>query len=208
MTDADDTRGEGMDGQQPQYEGGFEPGRGVWQPLPHGGEYDSDSTMSVPLDAMGLPDLSAMPGLADPLAAPGHGYAPPPGQWHADQDRPHSAPAAPHDGALYPDAPHGGAAYGDARHGDTSYGGNPYGAQYPGAQYAGAPYEGAPGYGSAQYGEPRYEEPRYGEAQYGAAGEGAPGDSGQWQVPGPGEYAEQSGAESGAPGGGGSGEYG
>ncbi|MFD3456256.1 (2Fe-2S)-binding protein [Streptomyces sp. NPDC058691] len=55
--------------------GGFAPGHGVWQPVPHG-EYDADQTMHVSFAAQ----LSmAEPG-ADPLAAPGHGYAPEPVQ--------------------------------------------------------------------------------------------------------------------------------
>ncbi|WP_415924639.1 2Fe-2S iron-sulfur cluster-binding protein [Streptomyces sp. MI02-7b] len=59
--------------------GGFAPGHGVWQPVPHG-EYDADQTMHVSFAAQ----LSmAEPG-ADPLAAPGHGYAPQPPQGPAD----------------------------------------------------------------------------------------------------------------------------
>ncbi|WP_269470576.1 (2Fe-2S)-binding protein [Streptomyces humicola] len=46
---------------------GFAPGDGVWH---HSGEYDADATAFVP--------LAAMPSGEDPLAAPGHGYAPPP----------------------------------------------------------------------------------------------------------------------------------
>ncbi|WP_260610500.1 (2Fe-2S)-binding protein [Streptomyces sp. WAC06614] len=45
-----------------------------WQPVPHGGDYDSDATAFVQ-----LPDdvLEAL-GMGEPLAAPGHGYVPPP----------------------------------------------------------------------------------------------------------------------------------
>lgn len=53
--------------------GGFTPGHGVWEPLPHG-EYDPDQTMHVSFAAQ----LSMTEPGADPLAAPGHGYAPEP----------------------------------------------------------------------------------------------------------------------------------
>ncbi|MGP4004746.1 2Fe-2S iron-sulfur cluster-binding protein [Streptomyces sp. 8N706] len=47
-----------------------------WEPLPQG-EYDADATAFVQLPE-GLLDLTAMPPGADPLAAPGQGYVPPP----------------------------------------------------------------------------------------------------------------------------------
>lgn len=56
-------------------DGGFAPGHGVWQPVPHG-EYDADQTMHVSFAAQ----LSMTEPGADPLAAPGHGYAPQPPQ--------------------------------------------------------------------------------------------------------------------------------
>ncbi|MEU6342352.1 2Fe-2S iron-sulfur cluster-binding protein [Streptomyces sp. NPDC046977] len=59
--------------------GGFAPGHGVWQPVPHG-EYDSDQTMHVSFAAQ----LSMTEPGADPLAAPGHGYAPQPPQGPPD----------------------------------------------------------------------------------------------------------------------------
>ncbi|MFF3559116.1 2Fe-2S iron-sulfur cluster-binding protein [Streptomyces sp. NPDC002574] len=59
--------------------GGFAPGHGVWQPVPHG-EYDADQTMHVSFAAQ----LSMTEPGADPLAAPGHGYAPQPPQGPAD----------------------------------------------------------------------------------------------------------------------------
>ncbi|WP_431959634.1 (2Fe-2S)-binding protein [Actinacidiphila sp. bgisy160] len=73
----DDRTPDGRMTDQPQegspHGGGFSPGHGVWEPLPHG-EYDPDQTMHVSFAAQ----LSmAEPG-ADPLAAPGHGYAPEP----------------------------------------------------------------------------------------------------------------------------------
>ncbi|MGW3247550.1 (2Fe-2S)-binding protein [Streptomyces sp. NPDC001070] len=75
----DDRTPDGRMTDQPQagspmpHGGGFTPGHGVWEPLPHG-EYDADQTMHVSFAAQ----LSmAEPG-ADPLAAPGHGYAPEP----------------------------------------------------------------------------------------------------------------------------------
>lgn len=49
---------------------------GVWQPVPGGGDYDPDQTMHVSFAAQ-LPPMPE-PG-TEPLAAPGHGYAPPAG---------------------------------------------------------------------------------------------------------------------------------
>ncbi|WP_424213560.1 2Fe-2S iron-sulfur cluster-binding protein [Streptomyces sp. BI20] len=44
-----------------------------WQPVPQGGEYDSDATAFVAL----TPEMLDAAGLGEPLAAPGHGYTPP-----------------------------------------------------------------------------------------------------------------------------------
>ncbi|WP_328970221.1 2Fe-2S iron-sulfur cluster-binding protein [Streptomyces sp. NBC_00239] len=44
-----------------------------WQPVPHGGEYDSDATAFVKLP----PEMLGGVGTGEPLAAPGHGYVPP-----------------------------------------------------------------------------------------------------------------------------------
>ncbi|MEV4195320.1 (2Fe-2S)-binding protein, partial [Streptomyces toxytricini] len=49
------------------------PGWG-WEPVPQGGEYDSDATAFVSLP----PDMLEGLGSGEPLAAPGHGYVPPP----------------------------------------------------------------------------------------------------------------------------------
>ncbi|MET9696013.1 (2Fe-2S)-binding protein [Streptomyces sp. NPDC006529] len=45
-----------------------------WEPVPHGGEYDSDATAFVQLP----PDMMGAAGTGEPLAAPGHGFVPPP----------------------------------------------------------------------------------------------------------------------------------
>lgn len=55
-----------------------EPGSG-WQPMPHGPEYDAESTAFVQLPPeFAHPDPTDPSGRWDPLAAPGTGYAPPP----------------------------------------------------------------------------------------------------------------------------------
>ncbi|MFJ6796451.1 2Fe-2S iron-sulfur cluster-binding protein [Streptomyces sp. NPDC091268] len=53
--------------------GGSGPAWG-WEPVPHGGEYDSDATAFVQLPQDMLDALDT----GEPLAAPGHGYVPPP----------------------------------------------------------------------------------------------------------------------------------
>lgn len=45
-----------------------------WEPVPHGGEFDSDATAFVKLPQDMLDALDT----GEPLAAPGHGYVPPP----------------------------------------------------------------------------------------------------------------------------------
>ncbi|MCM2575792.1 2Fe-2S iron-sulfur cluster-binding protein [Streptomyces meridianus] len=52
-------------------------GHGGWEPLPQGGEYEGDATAFVQLPD-NLLDFTSVPQGADPLAAPGHGYVPPP----------------------------------------------------------------------------------------------------------------------------------
>nr|WP_232546357.1 (2Fe-2S)-binding protein [Streptomyces antimycoticus] len=55
-----------------------DPGSG-WQPMPHGPEYDAESTAFVQLPPdYAHPDPTDPSGRWDPLAAPGTGYAPPP----------------------------------------------------------------------------------------------------------------------------------
>ncbi|WP_250569368.1 (2Fe-2S)-binding protein [Streptomyces sp. CJ_13] len=58
--------------------GGSGPGQAEpvwgWEPVPHGGEYDSDATAFVKLPE----DMLNALGTGEPLAAPGHGYVPPP----------------------------------------------------------------------------------------------------------------------------------
>lgn len=99
---------------------GHAQGRGAWQPIPQGGEYDAEATAFVQLPPEDRMDA--------PLAARGHGYVPPtidqrppdggaphtghPGQTGAGQWAPHTPQAqpdpygyAPH-GAVGPDVPH------------------------------------------------------------------------------------------------------
>ncbi|KIF03152.1 hypothetical protein PL81_25940 [Streptomyces sp. RSD-27] len=45
-----------------------------WEPVPHGGDYDSDATAFVQLPQDMLDALDT----GEPLAAPGHGFVPPP----------------------------------------------------------------------------------------------------------------------------------
>ncbi|WP_432014793.1 2Fe-2S iron-sulfur cluster-binding protein [Streptomyces cucumeris] len=55
-----------------------EPGSG-WQPMPHGSDWDADSTAFVQLPPdYAFPDPADPSGGWDPLAAPGTGYTPPP----------------------------------------------------------------------------------------------------------------------------------
>ncbi|MGP3983303.1 2Fe-2S iron-sulfur cluster-binding protein [Streptomyces sp. KR80] len=65
-----------MSSDQPQEPQRRQPEQG-WQPLPQGGDYDSEATAFVQLPD-GMFDPSAMPPGSDPLAAPGQGYVPPP----------------------------------------------------------------------------------------------------------------------------------
>lgn len=96
---------------------GHPQGRGAWQPIPQGGEYDAEATAFVQLP----PEDRA----AAPLAARGHGYVPPTidqrpadggvahpgpadlGQWapHTPQAQPDPYGYAPQ-GAVGPDVPH------------------------------------------------------------------------------------------------------
>ncbi|MEO3766902.1 2Fe-2S iron-sulfur cluster-binding protein [Streptomyces sp. B5E4] len=57
-----------VDDQQPQY------GTGGWQPMPQGADGDPDATAFVQLPPEAFPEADA----GVPLAAPGHGYVPPP----------------------------------------------------------------------------------------------------------------------------------
>ncbi|AUH42781.1 2Fe-2S iron-sulfur cluster-binding protein [Streptomyces sp. CMB-StM0423] len=57
-----------VDDQQPQY------GTGGWQPMPQGADGDPDATAFVQLPPEVFPEADA----GVPLAAPGHGYVPPP----------------------------------------------------------------------------------------------------------------------------------
>ncbi|MGW7755884.1 2Fe-2S iron-sulfur cluster-binding protein [Streptomyces violaceusniger] len=88
------------DEQQPHRQ---DPGSG-WQPMPHGPEYDAESTAFVQLPPdYAHPDPTDPSGRWDPLAAPGTGYAPPP------MDVGHGDPS--HGGQWQPSAHGQGAAH-------------------------------------------------------------------------------------------------
>lgn len=89
-----------------------------WEPVPQGGEYDSDATAFVKLPQ----DMLDALGTGEPLAAPGHGYVPPPmivplgsvstdpaatGTWAIPVQWPEAGASAPVDSATAP-APVGG----------------------------------------------------------------------------------------------------
>lgn len=85
-------------------------GHGGWEPLPQGGEYEGDATAFVQLPD-NLLDFTSVPRGADPLAAPGHGYVPPPiAQTHQHPHQQEPAPEQSADGQwTMPFATEGGA---------------------------------------------------------------------------------------------------
>ncbi len=105
----DATTGPGMGGgpepgRQDHGQPQFGVGAGGWQPL---GEYDSEATMHVSFTGP-FPDPIAVSHGADPLAAPGQGYAPVP------PDQGGAAPGSwwqPSEAPAHPDVPHGSAPF-------------------------------------------------------------------------------------------------
>lgn len=69
MSENENTRHTGPEG----HTGSAGPAWG-WEPVPHGGEYDAEATAFVKLPQ----DMLDALGTGEPLAAPGHGYVPPP----------------------------------------------------------------------------------------------------------------------------------
>ncbi|WP_349345121.1 2Fe-2S iron-sulfur cluster-binding protein [Streptomyces rapamycinicus] len=88
-----------------------EPGSG-WQPMPHGPEYDAESTAFVQLPPeFAHPDPTDPSGRWDPLAAPGTGYAPPPMDTGDPSQGGHWQPSghgqgAPHDQGMHDQGMH------------------------------------------------------------------------------------------------------
>lgn len=71
MTTDENENSGNPEGRPPAHEHGHPQGRGAWQPIPQGGEYDAESTAFVQLPPTHPATTDA------PLAAPGHGYVPP-----------------------------------------------------------------------------------------------------------------------------------
>ncbi|MFI0780528.1 2Fe-2S iron-sulfur cluster-binding protein [Streptomyces sp. NPDC021212] len=166
-----------------------DPGSG-WQPMPHGPEYDAESTAFVQLP----PDFQfPEPGEEvtgwDPLAAPGTGYTPPPmpgapsqgGQWQPGSQYDHSGHAD-HSGTGHWTMPHtdtgGSNGYGYGGHQDPH--GTP---QWP------APAEDSAGHNGhvphTGHWPVRTEEPvdDWPLPEGASHGEGAPVNAGQWTIP-------------------------
>ncbi|WP_329457623.1 (2Fe-2S)-binding protein [Streptomyces sp. NBC_01497] len=134
-------------------------GQGMWQPVPHGGEYDAEATAFVQLPPEDDRDA--------PLAAPGHGYVPPmitplqpdpsvAGTWGLPDPQAEAAGQQHYTGAYGQD-PY---ASQPGNH-DQAAPQGPYGNQDP---YAQDPYGQAP-YGQAPYGQGPYgHDPRAHEA--------------------------------------------
>ncbi|MEU9556985.1 2Fe-2S iron-sulfur cluster-binding protein [Streptomyces fumanus] len=179
-----------------QHGQGVPEGGGRWDPLPQG-DYDDGATAFVKLPEGGIDAL--LDSVDSPLAAPGHGYVPPPitvtpattagtdpaatGTW--------AMPSAPVDGAQWqaqgsgeqepygPGQDGGGEQpygqqdqrfYGPQEHGgQQSYGGPEQGGQQ---SYGGPEQGGQQPYGEQPYGEQPYGEQPYGEQPYGEHGHG------------------------------------
>ncbi|WP_234357167.1 (2Fe-2S)-binding protein [Streptomyces sp. NBRC 110028] len=177
-----------------------DPGSG-WQPMPHGPEYDAESTAFVQLPPdFQFPEPGDPDSGWDPLAAPGTGYTPPPvpgvpsqggtpsqgGQWQpAGHGGPYDAPGHDHSG-------HSGTGHWTVPHTDTGGSGG-YG--YGGHQDPhGTPQWPAPAEDPSNQGEHvphtghwplRTEEPvdDWPLPEGASHGEGTPVQAGQWTIP-------------------------
>ncbi|MFI0205169.1 MULTISPECIES: 2Fe-2S iron-sulfur cluster-binding protein [Streptomyces] len=173
-----------------------------WEPVPQGGEYDSDATAFVKLPQ----DMLDALGTGEPLAAPGHGYVPPPmivplgsastdpaatGTWTIPVQWPEAG------GTGQADAGHGGSGQGGSGHGGSGQGQG----QGPGAGSVGGPIPASipiPASVAAAFAEAEPEQPatdpsataewRFPEAAH--EPEAASSATGQWAVPEYGEYNE------------------
>ncbi|MFE9887763.1 2Fe-2S iron-sulfur cluster-binding protein [Streptomyces scopuliridis] len=149
-------------------------GRGGWQPVPQGGEYDGESTAFVQLPPEDAFDA--------PLAAPGHGYVPPQIVPPAPGD-PSAADAQ--GGVQWPDPQQGGAQdhvpypQGGYAQGGYAQGGYGHGGYGPGG-----------GYGPQATGQWNFSDTGAGNDAGAGAGQAAAGDAagaseltGQWTIP-------------------------
>ncbi|MCX4693086.1 2Fe-2S iron-sulfur cluster-binding protein [Streptomyces sp. NBC_01408] len=152
-----------------------------WQPVPHGGEYDSDATAFVKLPQDMLDALDT----GEPLAAPGHGYVPPPmivplGSATTD-------PSATGTWTIPVQWPEAGAAAQPA----------PAQAPGPGPAPVGGPIPASipiPASVAAAFANPAFADPDPAAADPGAAeGEHDPGATAEWRFP---EVAHDPGTES------------
>ncbi|MFJ9937095.1 2Fe-2S iron-sulfur cluster-binding protein [Streptomyces virginiae] len=164
-----------------------------WEPVPQGGEYDSDATAFVKLPQ----DMLDALGTGEPLAAPGHGYVPPPmivplgsastdpaatGTWAIPVQWPEAGAA----GASGASGASGGDAAGSGS-GSGSVGG-PIPASIPipasvAAAFAEAEPETEPAHDPGETAEWRFPEAVH-------EPEEAPSTTGQWAVP---DFAQQQG---------------
>ncbi|MFD7500540.1 2Fe-2S iron-sulfur cluster-binding protein [Streptomyces sp. NPDC059850] len=160
-----------------------DPGSG-WQPMPHGPEYDAESTAFVQLPPdFQFPEPGDPASGWDPLAAPGTGYTPPPmpgapsqdGQWGG----PYGTSGQDHSGTGHWTMPHtdtGGYAYGGHQepHGTPQW---PVPAEDPGGHGGHVPHT---GHWPVRTEEPVDDWPLPEGATH---GEGTPVQAGQWTIP-------------------------
>ncbi|UUY48059.1 2Fe-2S iron-sulfur cluster-binding protein [Streptomyces yangpuensis] len=158
-----------------------------WEPVPQGGEYDSDATAFVKLPQ----DMLDALGTGEPLAAPGHGYVPPPmivplGSASTD-------PAATGTWAMPAQWPEAGGAAGGS--GSGSVGGSgagsvggPIPASIPIPESVAAAFAGTEPEREPEHDPGATAEWRFPEAVH--EPEEAPSATGQWAVP---DFAQQQG---------------
>ncbi|KAF4409633.1 hypothetical protein GCU69_08010, partial [Streptomyces lycii] len=162
--------------QQPQQQHPDGTPAGGWQPIAQGGEYDSDATAFVQLPESLLDPAAGPPG-REPLAAPGHGYTPPP---IAATDA--ADPSAPGPWTMpYADADQAGGAHWQSGPGSVSGHGAPSPGHWAGPDSGGA--EGTGQGGDAPWTVPPAADDvpdESGEYLVGGAGPAAPG---QWNFP-------------------------
>ncbi|MFB6480806.1 (2Fe-2S)-binding protein [Streptomyces virginiae] len=164
-----------------------------WEPVPQGGEYDSDATAFVKLPQ----DMLDALGTGEPLAAPGHGYVPPPmivplgsastdpaatGTWTIPVQWPEAGGSAQTDPAGAPGAGAGGAGQGPGSVGGPIPASIPIPASVAAAFAEAEPEQ--PATDSSATAEWRFPEAAHEPEQAGPA-------TGQWAVPEYDEFSEQ-----------------
>ncbi|MGP3952655.1 2Fe-2S iron-sulfur cluster-binding protein [Streptomyces sp. 7N604] len=210
-----------QDGQGPQQPRGPH----GWEPLPQG-EYDAETTAYVRLPE-GLLDPSAVPPGADPLAALGHGYVPPPITPGAGQPADPGAPADPRATGQwtmpFADTGAGQGGQGDGGWGDPGAAGaagqwsvpiapdDPVGesgeylvgdrARPAGPYGGGSPAAGGQPWYGGQGAPEGVQSSQDAQGLQGASGQGASDLTGQWTFPSAGEQLPDPAAQSGAAGG-------